>query len=154
MPAAKLQADAVNLAAAIHGRKAVADDSLGGVFDRTGEDFAVGKVLMTVAVDPLAAVDAQSQVGPLGRDEADLLLAVEIVDHALLTFADLAPGGGRIVAGAAGRRGTQSPRRLASDISASCAEPSAQGNCVPTPAQLSFAKSLHEPSPCISAAPG
>ena len=48
-----------------------AQDALGAVLVRAGEDLAAGHVALAVAVDPPAAADRQAQVGALGLD-ADL----------------------------------------------------------------------------------
>lgn len=106
------EANIFGFAAAVDRRKAVTDDAFGCGFNGTGENFAVREIFVAVAVDPGAAFDAEGEVGALGRGEADFFFAVEIVDDALLTDADFAPGGGRVVEVQPGRRRRQYLRRL------------------------------------------
>jgi len=97
LAAAEGEANAVALAAAVYCWEAVADGPLDGVLDRAGEDLAVGKVFVSVAVDPAAARDGQLQIGTVRRGEANLVLAVQVVGQPLLAFADAAPRRNRIV---------------------------------------------------------
>ncbi len=84
--------DVVAFAAVVDGGEGVADGAFGGVFDGTGEDFAVGEIFVAVAVDPCAAVDGEAEVGVFG-DDADFFFSIEIIDEALLGFGDFFPGG-------------------------------------------------------------
>ena len=68
---AELERHVLDDDAARGGRDREADDALGGVLVRAGEDLAARHVALAVGVDPGAALDVQRQVGA-GRLDADL----------------------------------------------------------------------------------
>ena len=79
-------------AAVMHGGEGIADGAFGSVFDGAGEDFAIGKILMAVAVDPAASLDGEFEVGVFS-DDAHFAGGVEEIGEALLAFGDFFPGG-------------------------------------------------------------
>jgi hypothetical protein len=92
----ELKAHVRHFASFMDGGEAEGDDAVDGIQHRPGEDFAVGEILVPVAVDPLSALDAHTNVGAVGRNHAVLALAVEEIRQPLLALPDLFPRGNRI----------------------------------------------------------
>src|SRR5262245_57141126 len=61
----ELQPDTLDFSSAMHCRKAVLHHALGGIFEWTGEDLAVRKIRLAVAIDPFAALDDDFQIRAL-----------------------------------------------------------------------------------------
>src|SRR5439155_8575202 len=85
------QLHAVALAAVVDGGEAEVDLTIHTIDDRSGEDFAVGEILVPVAVDPGMSGERERHVRAVGGDDVVVALAVEIVDQPLLPLADLLP---------------------------------------------------------------
>src|SRR5215218_806522 len=94
---AELELDPGDLDAARARRDREADAALGRVLVRAGEDLAGRHVPLAVRVDPGAARDAEPQVGAVGLD-AQLARPAQALDQPRLARAQLAPGGGGVVA--------------------------------------------------------
>src|SRR4051812_14335530 len=94
---------AADLPARVGGRERERDHAVRGVLDRTGEELAVGHVVVPVAGHPGAARDVQGDVGARGVLEADLLLAIHPLGEPLDGVGLALPRGYRIlVVGEAG----------------------------------------------------
>ena len=83
---------AVAFAAVMHGGEAEVDLAIDAVDDRAGEDFAIGEILVAVAIDPGHAGDAHADIGSVGSDDVIVALAVQEIGELLLALADLFPG--------------------------------------------------------------
>src|SRR5207253_653750 len=92
------QSHAAALAAVVDGREAEIDLAVHAVDHGAGENFAVGKIFVAVAVDPRVPGDAHANIGAVGGDDVIILLAVQQIDESLLPLADFLPLGNRIVA--------------------------------------------------------
>src|SRR5829696_5622892 len=83
-------------AAPVRRGKAEAHMALDARLDGAGEDLSVREVLLAVARDPRAPVDADGEIGPLG-DHAQLLLGPEPLGESRELLAQRLPGRDRVV---------------------------------------------------------
>ncbi len=69
MPSLKVSRTSCHFAAVVNGGEAEVDLAVHAVDDRAGEDFAVGEIFVSVAVDPFHSGDAEPDIRAVGGDD-------------------------------------------------------------------------------------
>lgn len=91
----------MDFAPVVDGGEGVFDDTVDtavvGIEVRAGEDFTIGEVLATAAVDPGHVFDIDVEVGASIGLKVKFLFPVEVIDDALLACFDFLPCGDGVI---------------------------------------------------------
>ena len=92
----EVETNALHLAAGVDHRPLEERGAVGGAVGRSGEDLAVGKVLLSGAVDPVPAGHANAQVRALRRCDVQFADALEVFASLPAAVSQRPPGRQRV----------------------------------------------------------